>query len=167
MLTKRYQGVKLKLLQGSCFGACGFVFISAVFLTACTQSIKTQDVKHSKQVNVDPVAREHSIDNVWHKAKLRGVAFRAIGQEPAWLLEITEGSEITVMTDYGQTQTTYNYVKPKVHRAARITHYMLDGLTVQIEGRPCIDTMSGEQFDTTVKLQFSDKTLKGCGRALY
>jgi uncharacterized membrane protein len=167
----------LKLLRGQGVVKCWFLFILAVLLTACSQGIKPQNswsqainTQHSGQSNtvaVDPVAREHSINNVWHKARLRGVAFRAIGQEPAWLLEITEGSEITVMTDYGQTKTTYNYVKPKVNQAARITYYMLDELTVQIEGKPCIDIMSGEQFDTAVELQFSDQTLKGCGRALY
>ena len=40
---------------------------------------------------------EETIDDVWHKAKLRGVAFRAIGQEPGWLLEITNGKEIVLV----------------------------------------------------------------------
>ncbi len=167
----------MKLLQGRGKRKCGFVFILAVFLIACTQNIKPEAIKpdvnnpdvikHTNNVTVDPVARENAINNVWHKAKLRGVAFRAIGQEPAWLLEITEGSDITVVTDYGQTKTKYPYVKPKVNQAARITHYMLDGLTVQIEGTSCIDTMSGYKFETTVELQFSGKNLRGCGRALY
>ncbi len=36
--------------------------------------------------------------NVWHAAKLRGVAFRAIGQEPGWLLEMTTGEKILLIT---------------------------------------------------------------------
>jgi len=28
---------------------------------------------------------EITVRNVWHAAKLRGVAFRAIGQEPGWV----------------------------------------------------------------------------------
>ncbi len=49
----------------------------------------------------EPRFYEWSIDSVWHRAKLRGVAFRAIGQEPGWLLEITNGTEILLVTDYG------------------------------------------------------------------
>jgi hypothetical protein len=39
--------------------------------------------------------------NVWHAAKLRGVAFRAIGQEPGWLLEMTTGEKILGAGNWG------------------------------------------------------------------
>jgi len=45
---------------------------------------------------------EASFGGVWQQAKLRGVSFRAIGQEPGWLLEITDSSEILLVTDYGK-----------------------------------------------------------------
>ena len=61
-----------------------------------------------------PAFDESSINNVWHKAKLRGVSFRAIGQEPGWLLEITTGTEILLVTDYGETRTAYQYAEPEV-----------------------------------------------------
>ena len=52
--------------------------------------------------------------DVWHAAKLRGVAFRAIGQEPGWLLEMSTGDKILLVTDYGQTRIEYAYVEPEV-----------------------------------------------------
>ena len=41
-----------------------------------------------------PAFNESSINNVWHKAKLRGVSFRAIGQEAAVGQDVETGSAI-------------------------------------------------------------------------
>lgn len=112
---------------------------------------------------------ESSIEGVWHKAKLRGVAFRAIGQEPGWLLEITNGIEILLVLDYGQTSTSYPYVEPVVYRDERRTRYVIDEneLIVEIRGQPCRDMMSGEEFEVTVTIIMADRQLPGCGRALF
>ncbi len=50
----------------------------------------------SRQQSPSPteVVDEISINDVWHQAKLRGVSFRAIGQEPAWLLEVTNATRL-------------------------------------------------------------------------
>ena len=112
---------------------------------------------------------EASIDNVWHKAKLRGVSFRAIGQEPGWLLEITTGKEILLVTDYGQTRSRFPYVEPIVYQGERRTEYILDayGTMVEIRGEACRDVMSGEEFSVSVTIQQADRSLQGCGRALH
>jgi len=112
---------------------------------------------------------EASIDNVWHKAKLRGVSFRAIGQEPAWLLEITTGTEILLVTDYGQTRSSFPYVEPIVYQEQRRTEYILDayGTMVEIRGEACRDVMSGEEFSVSVTIKQADRSLRGCGRALH
>jgi uncharacterized membrane protein len=117
-----------------------------------------------------PVAREQELakNDVWHAAKLRGVAFRAIGQEPGWLLEITNGEEILVVTDYGQNRNAFSYVEPREDKAARKTVFQIDADTsVLIEGKPCTDSMSGESFAVTVTVTLGDRTLLGCGRALF
>ena len=118
----------------------------------------------------DPEMSEEDIAkyNVWHEAKLRGVAFRAIGQEPGWLLEIKNGQEILIVTNYGQSRTAYPWVEPQEDKAARRTVFQVDADTnVLIEGKPCSDSMSGESFQTTVMLTTGGQTLKGCGRALF
>ena len=118
----------------------------------------------------DPVVREQELakNNVWHKARLRGVAFRAIGQEPGWLLEIKNGEEILLVTDYEKNRSAYPYVDPQEDKAARQTVFQLDDATsVLIEGKPCTDTMSGESFETTVTVTLDDRVLQGCGRALF
>ena len=116
-----------------------------------------------------PEFDEKSIDNVWHRAKLRGVAFRAIGQEPGWLLEITNGTEILLVTDYGQNRNSYPYVDPVVYQGERRTQYVLEGygIIVEIRGQRCTDVMSGEEFEVSVLIIMTDRQLEGCGRALF
>ncbi len=106
---------------------------------------------------------------VWHAAKLRGVAFRAIGQEPGWLLEMTTGEKILLVTDYGQTKTEYPYVEPEVYQDQRKSVFLVrqDKFKVTIEGIKCTDSMSGENFEVSVMIELDGKKLKGCGRALY
>jgi len=136
-------------------------FILLISISACGAQ---------EQASEDPVAREQELakNNVWHAAKLRGVAFRAIGQEPGWLLEITNGEEILIVTDYGKERKSLPYVEPREDKAARKTVFQIDADTsVLIEGKPCTDSMSGESFQTTVTATLGGKTYKGCGRALF
>ena len=126
--------------------------------------------QEQEPVQEDPVAREQELakSDVWHAAKLRGVAFRAIGQEPGWLLEITNGEEILLLTDYGKNKQSYPYVEPREDKAARKTVFQLnDNTKVLIEGKSCNDTMSDESFEVTVTVVQGEKKLQGCGRALF
>ncbi len=112
---------------------------------------------------------ETSISSVWQKAKLRGVAFRAVGQEPGWLLEITDGAEILLVLDYGENRKSYPWVEPIVYQEERMTRYIIDegDLIIEIRGQHCQDVMSGEQFEVSVTIIMPDRRLAGCGRALY
>jgi len=123
---------------------------------------------HQQSPSPTEVVDVTSINDVWHKAKLRGVSFRAIGQEPAWLLEITDGTEILLVTNYGETRSSFPYVEPVVHQEQRRTVFVFgaDSAVVEILGEPCQDLMSGEQFPTLITIRLSDTTLQGCGRAL-
>jgi len=134
-----------------------FILVAALLLTAC-----------SVQESDEPPSDEASITNVWHKAKLRGVAFRAIGQEPGWFLEITDGTEIMLSTDYGQKINSYPYVDPIIYQEQRRTLYVIDDENIEIEirGQVCTDIMSGEEFAVSVTIRTADRELTGCGRAL-
>lgn len=113
---------------------------------------------------------EEAIDDVWHQAKLRGVAFRAVGQEPAWVLEIINNEEILLVMDYGQSKIHFSYEEPIENKQQRKTRFELKEpakLEILISGEACQDVMSGEKFSTSVLISLKDKLLKGCGRALY
>lgn len=116
-------------------------------------------------------AESHAVDpvnNPWDRAKLRGVSFRAIGQEPAWLLEITDDREILLITDYGEERNSYPYVSPKVFPQQQRTRYYLPvgGIIIEIVGLTCTDIMSGEKFAVTVTITTPERGFRGCGRAL-
>lgn len=140
-----------------------FTLLLLAVISAC-------DTQEPEVAPENSVLREQELakNDVWHAAKLRGVAFRAIGQEPGWLLEITNGEEILVVTNYGQAKESYAYVEPQEDKAARKTVFQIDADTrVLIEGKPCTDSMSGESFEVTVTVTLGTETLKGCGRALF
>ncbi|MGI9264441.1 MAG: hypothetical protein ACR2QU_05910 [Gammaproteobacteria bacterium] len=138
----------------------GLYICTGLLLSACESSTQQPPAE---------LIDESTINNVWHKAKLRGVSFRAVGQEPGWLLEITTGTEILLQTDYGQTQSSFPYVEPVVYQEERRTEYVLEafGTVIEIRGVACQDVMSGEEFSVSVTIKQADRTLKGCGRALH
>ncbi|MGB5613156.1 MAG: hypothetical protein WBM67_10920, partial [Sedimenticolaceae bacterium] len=104
---------------------------------------------------------------VWERAKLDGAAFRAVGNEPGWSLEIIAGDRIVLTTDYGASRVEVPFTEPYVDQINRRTRWDLGELIVDVMGRPCRDSMSGELFDTEVSVQWQGRTLRGCGRALH
>jgi uncharacterized membrane protein len=108
---------------------------------------------------------------VWDAAKLRGVDYRALGQEPAWQLEISAGEGFLLVTDYGENRVEFPYAEAEVNQAQRTTRYasQLDGnsIDITIRGEDCSDIMSGETFSSRVEVGWQGKTLFGCGRALH
>lgn len=104
---------------------------------------------------------------VWEAARLDGVHFRAIGQEPGWSLEIRD-DRIDLVLDYGRTKVS---VPVEMETGDRWTTYRSTDdehdVTVVLRGTPCTDTMSGERFETTVGLRVDGRDLRGCGRPLH
>jgi len=107
----------------------------------------------------------------WAKAKLAGVDFRAVGNEPGWSLEIILGGTMRFVTDYGQSWYTFPTPEPRVDRIRAQTWYQADAgghtLEVLLEGRECADSMSGEIFAVTVRVTLDGRDHNGCGRALF
>jgi membrane-bound inhibitor of C-type lysozyme/uncharacterized membrane protein len=109
---------------------------------------------------------------IWEHAKLNGVDFRAVGNEPGWHLEISSGLEnIVFVTDYGKSGYEFPFAKPLVDDEAGRTVYRTSSgereLTIVLEGDGCYDTMSGEEFETTVTVVLDGTEYRGCGRTLH
>lgn len=108
---------------------------------------------------------------IWEDAKLRGADFRGRGNEPGWHIEISNSYGIVFVTSYGSERYHFKTFEMTGDDAARKTIYEArhDGrkLTVVLEGGRCSDSMSDEQFETTVTVTFDGKQLAGCGRSLH
>lgn len=111
----------------------------------------------------------------WAAARARGVDFRATGNEPGWFLELDDGVQIVLVTDYGRRRYEMPAPEPQVDEAARRVTFRTastlaggrgNRLVLTLAPGPCEDTMSGETFDTTVTVTIDGETLHGCGRAL-
>lgn len=108
---------------------------------------------------------------IWEHAKLNGVDFRAVGNEPGWVLTISEGNKVVFKSNYGQTINEFITPPPVTDQNTRTTLYQASEkehtILIALEGTPCSDTMSGEKFETTVSVILDGKEFNGCGKALH
>jgi len=108
---------------------------------------------------------------VWEHAKLDGVDFRATGNEPGWDMEITLGDEIVLVTDYGQSSYRFKTPEPDMDQTARKTTYTAhegqQRLIVELEGKPCLDSLRDQSFEITVAVKLDERQFHGCGKALH
>jgi putative lipoprotein len=105
----------------------------------------------------------------WERARAAGVDVRAVGQEPGWFLELTEGVSVVLVTEYGRRRDAFLQVERKMDSAGLILYgAQRDGRSVEVAVRqqPCSDTMSGERFPLTVMVRREGGELHGCGRRL-
>jgi putative lipoprotein len=126
--------------------------------------IQTGDYKHTG-------CRNNRAKAIWEHAKLNGVDFRALGNEPGWYMEISNRQDILLVTDYGQQ--TYRFPSSIINSEPndRTSTYSASSndnvIEVVIKGDPCRDSMSGEAFSATVSVLINNKKYHGCGRALH
>lgn len=102
-------------------------------------------------------------------ARARGVHFRAIGQEPGWVVELKEGDQITALLDYGATSLMLPTPSAETAADGTVTYDAntdTDQLQLSIRDKICVDSMSGEAHPTTVQLLVNDKNYQGCGNWL-
>jgi heat shock protein HslJ len=104
----------------------------------------------------------------WDAATAEGFAFRGIGQEPGWTVDIAPGRAMRAVLDYGERTLVTG--APAVSRDGPRTVYTgTSGATavrVAIERTPCADAMSGERMSHAVTLVVDGRELRGCGRML-
>jgi uncharacterized membrane protein len=108
-------------------------------------------------------------DRVWLEARDRGVEFRAVGQEPGWVVEIGR-ERLIVLANYAADTIVADVPRPVIDSLTWTTTYRVrtdtDDVRVDIRDEPCADTMSGERFPATVSLVLNGTTYHGCGRTL-
>jgi len=100
----------------------------------------------------------------WYEAAARGVRFRAIGNEPGWLLEVGHGEQpdLYAELDYGERILKAHGLDPA---GDGWTGQTLDGqaLVMEVERGDCSDGMSGARFEAAVQLRLGETLYHGCG----
>ena len=116
---------------------------------------------------------ENRAESIVEDAKLRGMDFFAVGNEPPWRLELGGGRSV-IYTGYDHTAAGFDtpaYVLDPENRRSTLDGQTDDGaairIVLQIEQGGCQDSMSGQSFETTVRVELGGRTLQGCGMALH
>jgi hypothetical protein len=97
----------------------------------------------------------------------RGPAFRAVGQEPGWLLDFRPDGTMRFEYAYGESATTAGIPRPETDPATKTRTFRTAGaagdLVVVVEPKACADAMSGLPFETTVTVTYLGTSYRGCG----
>lgn len=104
---------------------------------------------------------------IWEHAKLDGVDFRAVGNEPPWVLEMREMSRIVLITEYGANRIERPLPQPISDNTRKRTSWDAGDLQIEITAVLCHDSMSGESFGSRVVIHWQGQVLTGCGRPLH
>jgi len=154
------------------------VLLIAIALAACSPQAETQTeapppATTAAQTQAAPGASTNEANLAqmpsWESARAAGVDFRAVGQEPGWLLDIYQRDRIRFLWDYGEQLADFG-LSPPTYPQEGVTRYEVysDGraLVVTIRRFPCQDGMSGEAYPSTVEVVIDGRTLNGCGRSV-
>jgi putative lipoprotein len=98
-------------------------------------------------------------------ARLRGVVYRALGNEPGWTLEIGPGTTVDWVTNYGQERHRFDGAVEEAGGDATARTYTAGDagqtLRVTVTTAPCTDD-AGIAYDHTATIEFAGGTLRGC-----
>lgn len=105
----------------------------------------------------------------WAEARAAGIDFRAVGQEPGWVLNIYRRDKIQLIWDYAEHAAEFPLPDADTSQEGAIRYGAeADGhsLTVVIRRLPCQDAMSGQAFPATVTVSIDGRALQGCGKSV-
>jgi uncharacterized membrane protein len=147
--------------------------VLALALAACGQTVPSQTAETQPDVGAVQIVGtpQEALAAMpsWENAHAAGVDFRAIGQEPGWLMDIHTRGRIQLSWDYGEQFGDFAIEAPTSPQEG-VQRYEAnsDGraLVVTIRRFPCEDAMSGEAFPSTVEVTIDGRTLQGCGRSV-
>lgn len=145
--------------------------VAALFafaLAAACAPTATEAPASAAAAPATPASAEVASSDPWASAHAAGIDFRAIGQEPGWLLEIDDGGRMTLQYDYGEQRADFATPAPDTAREFTTVYEARAGqdtVRVTIQRAPCQDAMSGEPFPSRVTVVINGRTLEGCGKS--
>lgn len=146
--------------------------ILALALAACSPQAPSEPAPPPPLPSTEaPPANQAALAQMpsWESARAAGVDFRAVGQEPGWMVDIYTQGRIVALMDYGQTLVEFP-APTMTNPAEGATRYeaQAQGHTLRLTARraPCEDAMSGAPYPAAVEVVFDGRTLNGCGKSV-
>lgn len=134
-------------------------FVALALLAGCSGAREELPPPQLPQrAGVDPIVA----------ARAAGVAFRAVGETPDFVLHIYREDRITLAWDNGAHQETFPKPEPILPRwngEIYETRNERHALTIEVRHTRC-ETGSGEVFLDSVRILIDGEERRGCGRAL-
>jgi membrane-bound inhibitor of C-type lysozyme len=111
---------------------------------------------------------ERRADSLREDARVRGVVYRALGNEPGWVLEIGPASKLSWSTNYGEDR--YDFEQAQAATAPDGTNVYTaqkDAVSIKasIKAERCVDDGDVE-YDHVVTVEYGGQTYHGCGTRL-
>jgi putative lipoprotein len=107
---------------------------------------------------------ERRADSLREDARARRVAYRALGNEPGWVLEIGPGKRLEWVTNFGSETHAFDDAtltagdKP----TSRVYTAGAGAMRVTVTEEACTDD-AGIVFSHSAVIEFQGNTLRGCG----
>jgi membrane-bound inhibitor of C-type lysozyme len=110
---------------------------------------------------------ERRAESLREDARARGVTFRALGNEPGWVLEAGPGTSLSWTTNYGESR--YDFDSARRSTSGSATTYSAqqgtNAIKATLQAGRCMD--DGEiEFDHVATVEFEGQQLHGCGSRL-
>ena len=112
---------------------------------------------------------EQRAQSLAEDARMRGVLYRGLGNEPGWTLEIGPGSTLVWVTGYGQERHEIANALATGDVQSGLVYAGMDAtgeINVTVRSSPCQDDMSGDGFDLQVTVRSGGRDYRGCGSRL-
>ena len=146
---------------------CALGMLGVLFI-GCTERASTSSTDSAASTDSLEATGAATRAATWQAARRRGVRFRAIGQEPGWLVEVTADS-LQVEWKYGQ-QVASGPLAAEAASSNAPLRYVAETergpVQVKAVERRCVDPMNGDAFPMTVTVRLETDTLSGCGQVL-
>lgn len=143
------------------------IFALSAALTACapptqTPPAETEQPAQSQEANLAATI-------AWENLRDAGVIYRAVGQEPGWVLDIHTSRRARLLLDYGERVIEFDLPYGRIRPSEGPYEASANGeaIAVTISNTPCEDVMSGQPFPETVEVRVGARSLNGCGATIY
>ena len=110
---------------------------------------------------------ERRAESLVEDARARGVNFRALGNEPGWVLEIGPAGRISWTTNYGELRYDFDQSQP-ASTGDTMTYTARQGtnsIQATVKAERCVDDGDVE-YSHAATVEFEGQTYRGCGLEL-